>query len=59
VTAAAPGWDEIILTRPDGASLGHSLGCARAGRSAQVIATFGTLNDPGVGAAPPARRDRA
>jgi len=49
VTATAPGRDEIVVTTPDGATLCHSLGCRRAGRAAQVIATFGTLNDPGAG----------
>jgi len=49
VTAAAPGWDEIILTTPDGATLCNSLGCARARRAAQVVAMFGIFNDPGAG----------
>ena len=49
MTAAAPGRDEIIVTAPDGDTLCNSLGCARAGRTAQVIATYGTLNDPGAG----------
>jgi hypothetical protein len=47
VTGVTPGRDEIIVTTPDGDSLCNSLGCARAGRTAQVIVTFGTLNDPG------------
>jgi hypothetical protein len=49
VTTSYPGHDEIIVTAPDGDTLCNSLGCARAGRAAQVIATFGTLNDPGAG----------
>jgi hypothetical protein len=44
-----PGRDQIILTAPDGGTLCHSLGCRRAARAAQVIATFGILNDPGAG----------
>ena len=47
MTAVAPGRDEIILTTPDDHTLCNSLRCARAGRAAQVVATFGTLNDPG------------
>ena len=42
-----PGRDQIVLTVPDSGTLCHSLGCRRAGRPAQVIATFGVLNDPG------------
>jgi hypothetical protein len=49
VSAVAPGRDEIVLSAPDGDALCNSLGCARGGRAAQVIATFGTLNDPGAG----------
>jgi hypothetical protein len=49
VTATAPGQDEIVVTMPDGGTLCNSLGCRRADRAAQVIATFGTLNDPGAG----------
>jgi hypothetical protein len=49
VSAVVPGRDEIILTTPDGATLCNSLACARAGQAAQVIATYGTLNDPGAG----------
>jgi hypothetical protein len=49
VTAVAPGRDEIIVTAPDGDTLCNSLGCARAGRAAEVVATFGTLNDAGAG----------
>jgi hypothetical protein len=44
VTAAAPGHDEVILTAPDGARLCNSLACAQA---AEVIVTYGVLNDPG------------
>jgi len=49
VTAAVPGRDQIVLAVPEGGTLCHSLGCRRAGRAAQVIATFGILNDPGAG----------
>ncbi len=42
-----PGYDEIILTVPDVPGLCHSLACARASRAAEVIVTYGTLNDPG------------
>jgi hypothetical protein len=47
VSAAAPGHDEVVLTAPHGAGLCHSRGCAEAGRAAEVVVTFGTLNDPG------------
>jgi hypothetical protein len=47
VTAAEPGRDEIVLTAPDGSRPCHSLACARAGRAAEVIVTYGVLNDPG------------
>ena len=46
MTATAPGHDEIVLTAPDGTVLCNSLACARAGRAAEVVVTFGTLNDP-------------
>jgi hypothetical protein len=49
MTAVAPGRDEIILATPDVATLCNSLGCARAGRAALVLARFGTFNDPGAG----------
>ena len=49
MSAAAPGRDEIILTPPAGATLCNSLRCARAGQAAQVVATYGILNDPGAG----------
>ena len=49
MTAPYPGRDEIILAAPEGDRLCNSLGCARAGRAALVVATFGTLNDPGAG----------
>jgi hypothetical protein len=44
---AEPGYDEVLLTAPDGACLCNSLACVRAGRAAEVIVTYGTLNDPG------------
>jgi hypothetical protein len=46
VTPALPGYDEVVLTAPDSAQLCYSLACARAGRAAEVVVTFGTLNDP-------------
>jgi hypothetical protein len=49
VTAAEPGYDEVILTAADGARLCNSRGCADAGTLAEVIVTFGVLNDPGAG----------
>ena len=42
-----PGCDGIMLTTPDGTALCNSLACARAGRAAEVVVTYGTLNDPG------------
>jgi hypothetical protein len=48
VTAGQPGRDEVILRCPDG-GLCNSLACVRAGRVADVVATFGVLNDPGSG----------
>jgi len=47
VTAAVPGYDEVVLTAPDGAQVCNSLACARAGTLAEVIVTYGVLNDPG------------
>ena len=44
---AHPGHDEIILTTPDAPQPCNSLACARAGRLAEVIVTYGVLNDPG------------
>jgi hypothetical protein len=49
VTAARPGHDQVVLTAPDGALLCNSLGCARAGRAADVVVTYGMLNDPVAG----------
>jgi hypothetical protein len=46
VTAAASGYDEVILTAPDAARLCNSRGCAEAGTLAEVIVTYGVLNDP-------------
>ncbi len=42
-----PGYDEVILTTPDSAQPCNSLACARAGRTAEVIVTYGVLNHPG------------
>jgi hypothetical protein len=47
VTIPEPGYDEIVLTAPDGTVLCNSRACVRAGRAAEVIVTYGTLNDPG------------
>jgi hypothetical protein len=47
VTPAGPGYDQVVVSCPDGARLCNSLGCARAGTLAEVIATYGVLNDPG------------
>ena len=49
MTIPAPGYDEVILTIPDSARPCNSLACARAGRAAGVVVTFGVLNDPGAG----------
>jgi hypothetical protein len=49
VTAAAPGYDEIVLSAPDGSRLCNSRGCAEAGRLAEMIVTFGVLSDPCAG----------
>jgi hypothetical protein len=46
VTTAEPGHDEVVLTPPDGTYLGNILASARAGRAAEVVMTYGTLNDP-------------
>jgi hypothetical protein len=47
VSAARPSRDEVMLSAPDRGQLCNSLGCARAGRAAEVIVTYGVLNDPG------------
>jgi hypothetical protein len=49
VSTAVPGYDEVVLTVPDSGRLCNSLACARADRVAEVIVTFGVLNDPGAG----------
>ena len=46
MTASYPGHDEVILTTPDSPRPCNSLACARAGRLAEVIVTYGVLNDP-------------
>jgi hypothetical protein len=43
------GCDEVVLTAPDSAVLCNSRGCADAGTVAEVVVTFGVLNDPGAG----------
>ena len=42
-----PGYDEAILTAADGTALCNSRGCAVAGTLAEVVVTYGVLNDPG------------
>ena len=49
MSTAHPGYDEIILSAPDGPRPCNSLACSRAGRLAEVIVTYGTLADPGAG----------
>jgi hypothetical protein len=44
---AEPGYDEVVLTAPDGSRLCNSLACARAGTLAEVVVAYGVLNDPG------------
>ena len=44
-----PGYDEVVLAAPDGERLCNSLACARAGRVAVVVVTYGVLNDPDAG----------
>jgi hypothetical protein len=46
VTIPEPGCDEVVLTAPGRARPCHSRACADAARLAEVIATFGVLNDP-------------
>jgi hypothetical protein len=46
VTIPEPGCDEVVLTAPDSAALCHSRACADAGTVAEVVVTFGVLNDP-------------
>jgi hypothetical protein len=46
VSVPAPGRDQDVLTAPGGARLCNSLACARAGRAAEVIVSYGVLNDP-------------
>ena len=41
----APGHDEVVLTAPGGSSLCNSRACAQAGRLAEVIVTYGVLNE--------------
>jgi hypothetical protein len=48
VSILAPGHDEVVLTAPGGSSLCNSRGCTQAGTLAEVIVTYGVLNDPGV-----------
>jgi hypothetical protein len=49
VTTSYPGYDEVTLTTPDSPRPCNSLACARAGRLAELIVTYGVLNDPGAG----------
>lgn len=46
MSALVPGHDQVLLTAPDG-QLCNSRGCADAGKLAEVIVTYGVLNDPG------------
>jgi hypothetical protein len=47
VIIPGPGYDEIVLSTPASPRLCNSRGCARQGRAAEVIVTYGVLNDPG------------
>jgi hypothetical protein len=47
VSIPEPGYDEVVLTAPDGTALCNSLACTRAGQAAEVVVTYGVLNDPG------------
>jgi hypothetical protein len=47
VTVPDPGYDEVVVSAPLAQHLCNSLGCARAGKLAEVIITFGVLADPG------------
>jgi len=47
VSEALPGYDQVVLTAPDTGRLCNSRGCADAGKLAEVIVTYGVLNDPG------------
>jgi hypothetical protein len=47
VSVPVSGYDEVVLTAPLAGRLCHSLACARAGTLAEVIVTYGVLNDPG------------
>ena len=45
MSAAHPGCDEVVLAAPDSGPLCNSLACARAGTLAEVMVTYGVLND--------------
>jgi hypothetical protein len=47
VTIPQPGHDEVVLTAPDNARPCNSRACAQHGKLAEVIVTYGVLNDPG------------
>ena len=47
MTPAPPGRDEITVTAPQGRHLCNSRTCRKAGKPADLIATFGALADPG------------
>jgi hypothetical protein len=47
VSIPSPRPDQVVLTDPGGARLCNSLACTQAGTLAEVIATYGVLNDPG------------
>jgi hypothetical protein len=47
VTIADPGHDEIVLSKPGRPDLCNSRACVRAGRLADVVVSYGVLNDRG------------
>jgi hypothetical protein len=47
VSIPSPRRDQVVLTDPGGARLCNSLACTQAGTLAEVIVTYGVLNDPG------------
>lgn len=47
MTIPDPGYDEVVLTAPASPRPCNSRGCAQAGTLAEVIVTYGVLNDPG------------
>ncbi len=47
MTIPEPCYDEVVLTSPDSARLCNSRACAHDGTLAEIIVTYGVLNDPG------------